>query len=702
MHAGGLALTRAARSRDRAAVRNASLSLLLCALLGGCLRVPPDLSEPDTKTNGAPTTAGEVLARHIKAIGGAPKLESIRQRTVEARMTYRAEPGCEADDGSCFKTDQVGSFVLNSTADGKLYRRTVLGDLVEERGYDGKTGWSLSGDGLLRVDTPSEAAVSREDALLHWYFGVAERGIETTLLQPRNEDSQKQVMVLDGVQWRVSPEQPAKSLWFDRKTGLLREESIEEGEDENRREQIISYDDYKDVDGVLVAFKVKVTNRFGDREQVVDFETQRVIHDAIDGKKFEIPKLAAPKPVPDPLVGAIEQARKDAAAAPKDPSMQVALARLLFADGRFEAAAEAASATLAIDGKEPEALFILARSQLLRGDLAGGQRTLQRAAKAGVKPEAIARQLAWVFVRQREFGKLARALDDAGSASTAGRYRAFVGKPFAAKMPAGCVASEKLVTAKPLAIADVTIGGKHAGAIVDTGSAEVVIGESLAKEAGLAIRPSDAPPDSPEQGWTELPAMTIAGVEIANVPATVISDDVIAEMSGEPAGKVRVVVGTRALSEFLITIDVAGGKLELIAPGSKCKSARDARRTGKAVPFYLHEAHHLYIRAKLLDAEGMYLLNTGMRGADLAANQGAYAIAGIGAPPLRSDEIPLVDIARVTLGDLVLDHVMGVFGYFEQTQSADGFRIDGVVGLGTIGRKAVSIDYETQKIWITP
>ena len=682
-------------------MRRRLLPLLLLTSLAGCLRVPPETTEPTDQGAAAPTTAADVLARHIKAIGGAPKLESIKQRTVEARMIYRAEAGCEADDGSCFKTDQNGSFVLETTADGKLYRRTVLGELVEERGYDGKAGWSLAGDGLLRIDTPEEATVSREDALLHWYFGVTERGIETTLLATRNEDSTGKVMTLDGVQWRVAPDQPAKNLWFDRSTGLLHEESIDEGEGENRRQQIITYDDYQAVDGVLVPFRIRVTNRFGQREQMVDFETQRVSHGPVEVAKFAIPKLETPKPAADPLLEALAKAHKEADAAPREVGPKVAVARLEFAAAHFEAAEAAAQACLALEPKEPEALFILARVQLLRGDLSGASRTLPKAAKFGVRPDAIARQQAWIHVRQREFAKLAKDLDTAGSATTAGRYRSFVGKPLNATMPAGCVGSAKLLASTPLAIADLEIGGKHTGAIVDSGSAEVFVAQSLAKELGLSVRAGDASPNSPEVGWSQLESMTVAGVAIANVPVTVLADDVISEMAGETKDKIRGVIGTRALSEFMVDLDIAGGKLELVAPGSKCKAAREAHRVGTAVPFYLHESHHIYVRAKMGPAEGLYLVNTGMRGADLAANQPAYAFAGVGAPALRSDEIPLVTVPSLDVGGVALSKLAGVYGFFEQTQSSDGFRIDGVIGLGAVGRKRVVIDYETQRLWIT-
>ena len=686
--------------RDRL-IRTIAVAAILAA--PACLRIPEDLDETPGGMPGAPTTAAELLDRHIRALGGKDKLAAIQQRTVEARMVFRAEEGCEADQDDCFSEDKIGTFVLHTTADGRLYRRTLLTDLVEERGYDGKTGWSLGADGMLHLDAPDELVVSREDALLHWYFDVAKRGIETSLVAPRETDTDGRPAQLDGVQWRVDPSQPPKTLWFDRATGLLREESIQEGEGDARREQIIVYDDYKAVDGVLVAYAIRVINRIGDRVQTVDFESQRVSHGPVDAKKFAVPVVAAPKPVADPLLEALGRARADAQARPKDAAALMALSRAEFLAGHFEAAEKALTATLAQDAREPEAIYTLARVQLLRGDVASAGRTLQRAARAGVRPDAIARQQAWVYARQHDFPKLARALDTAGGATMAGRYRAFVGKPYSVVPSAECVSSAPLVSNSPLAIIDVDIGGKQARAIVDTASAEIILAQSYAQEIGVTIRTQASfDDDAPEVGYGQVEQLGIAGAVIRNVPVAVIADDVVAEMSGDTTGKIRAVVGTHVLAQYLVVLDIPGKKLELVASGAKCKADRDARRKGSQIPFYLHEAHHIYVPAIMGKAEGLYLLNTGMRGADLAATQATYSFAGVGAPALRSDEVPMVSIDRFAMGTFVATKLAAAFGFFEQSESSDGFRLDGMVGLGSFGAKAIALDYESQRIWIAP
>jgi tetratricopeptide (TPR) repeat protein len=668
-----------------------------------CLKIPEDLSSPDGGVPAAPTTAAELLDRHIRALGGTEKLNAIQQRTVEARMVFRAEEDCEAGRQDCFAEDQTGSFVLHTTADGRLYRRTLLGDLVEERGYDGKTGWSMGNDRMLRLDAPDEVVVSREDALLHWYFGVDKRGIETALVAPRDRDSDERPVVLDGIEWRIDATTPPKTLWFDRATGLLREETIEEGEGAERRQQVIVYDDYQAVDGVLVAFDIRVINRIDDGEQTVVFETQRVSHAPVDDKKFAIPVIDKPKPTPDKVLAAVAAARTEATANPRDLGAQVALVRAEFTAGHFDAAVRASQAALALDAKEPEALYTLARAQLLLGDLAGAERTLNRAAKSGVRADAIARQRAWIYARNADFPKLAKALDAAGGAPMAGRYRSFTGKPYTPVPTKECVTSSKLSSATPLLLASIALDDKVGDAVIDTASAEVIVSESFAKEVGITIRArAEFDEQAPQVGYGQASRLTVGGVTLQNVPVAVIADAIVADMSGDSTGKVRAVLGTHVLSRYLVTIDTKSSTLELVAPGATCKAARDARRTGTGIPFFLHEAHHIYVASQMEGAEGLYLLNTGMRGADLAATMIAYGNAGVGAPALRSDEVPMVTIERFAMGPFTASKLAAAFGFFEQSESADAFRLDGMIGLGAFGGQPFTLDYEQQRIWTKP
>jgi hypothetical protein len=683
-------------------VRRLAFPLIALVGLGGpaaCLKVPDELSEDPGGTAAAPSTAGEVLARYIEGTGGEKALRALPARSIEARMIIRAHEGCEEGDEGCLAKDEVGTFLLRTTSDGKLYRRTVLGEEVEEKGYDGKVGWQLAG-GLLRLESQSELELSREDAVLHWYFDLEQRGVQVTLARPRKEDSEGKVGVLDGVSWELAGAGATpKTMWFDRATGLLREEIVEEGEGEQFQRQTIVYEDYRDIDGIKVPHLIRVTNQAGDQKQIVEFVTQRVDHQKVEPSLFALPQLPAPEPVPDERIGELRAAEAAAKADPGDAATQVALARAAWVAAHFDASIAAAKATLAIEPKEPEALVLLARGHVLRGELKEALSVLRKASSAGLKPDLLAREEAWIHYRRRDFAKLAKALDTGGSPVLAGRFRSFVGKAIVASQPKGtCVTTVPLVATDPLAVVEITVDGEPVSAIVDTGASDLILSQKFAAARGISVRPlGQTPPGTPTVGFGQAETVGVGDMTLTNVPVDVFDDRAMADMAGDTLPDVKAVLGINLLSDFQVTLDVPRAVLELVGP--RCKSELSTRRSRASIPFWQHETHYVYVMAEMNDAEGIYLVNTGMRGADLTATQQAYAYAGVGTPVVREGVAPMVTVESFELGDTRLSGLQSAFGFFEQTSTADGFRLDGMLGLGVMGRMRWTIDFETRRIY---
>lgn len=680
--------------------------LLWCwALAPGCLRIPPESTDAPGANAEAPTTAAEVLDRYTRALGGEEALRAHPQRTVEARLVLRAEPNCEPGDESCLSEDQSGSFLHQSTLEGRLYQRTVLGDNVEEHGFDGKLGWSLLGNEALRLDTPEEAEISREEGLLHWHLDASKRGVELQLLPPRAEDSRGRVMTLDGVRWRSPGAPMAKELWFARDTGLLHEEVSKDEQGDLPQSQIVTYEDYKKVDGVVVAHSITVRNQLGDRIQEVEFITQRVHHEPIADDRFAIPVLPDVQPKPDPLLAQLETARSEAREEPKDVAAQVEWARTAFMAAHFDEARTAATGALALDPNEPEALLTLTRLHLLRGELAQAEKLLKRARKTGVREQVLAREESWILHRKRDFVRLADALDEANSTTLAGRYRTFAGTPLVATWPSdACAMDVDMTMHETLALVPIQAGDIATHAIFDTGAADLIISASLADELEVAIQSRTKIAEGlPDIGHGQIPRLQIGHLQIKNVPVNVFDDASIEQMAGASKTRVRAVFGASLLRDYVVRVDVPGKKLRAVSTARKCKAQAEALRTGPSAPMYLHETHYLYIPARMNEAEGIYLLNTGMRGADLTANRPANDYAGIRMPPLRSGETPMVDVRRIQLADGVeVQGAREAYGLFQQTQSSDGFRVDGMFGLGILGRRPFVLDFEQLRLHFPP
>ncbi|MGB1014948.1 MAG: hypothetical protein ACPG4T_12500, partial [Nannocystaceae bacterium] len=115
---------------------------------------------------------------------------------------------------------------------------------------------------------------------------------------------------------------------------------------------------------------------------------------------------------------------------------------------------------------------------------------------------------------------------------------------------------------------------------------------------------------------------------------------------------------------------------------------------------WLHEGHYLYTLATLNQAEGFFWVNTGMQGAAVAANEFAYARAGVAPPPVRPGDVSMVNLAMINVGaSLRLENPKGAFGYFNQQESSDKFRVDGMIGLDLVGKSRWTIDFDKRKFY---
>lgn len=685
----------------------ASLVLALAVAASGCLKVPAGDSDAPASREGAPANAKVAIDRYVEAIGGEEALRKITQRTVEARMAFLPETGCTADDEDCRTEEKVGTFILQSTADQRLYRRTTIDKQTEEEGYDGKVGWQFR-RGFLVLEDPEESAVTREDATLHWYFDYDKRGIELTLEKnPRDKDFDGNNRVLDGVRWSSKGDViPPKVQWFDRATGLLAEEVLEDPKSEPPVSQHILYDDYREIDGVKIAHTIRLINRVGDRSQEVVFTTQRVDHSPIKDDVFKIPDVPPPQKARDERLAALEKAREAAAAAPKEKDAQLALARAAWAAAHFEEAAAAAEVVLKLDGKEIEALWILARARVLQGRFKEAAPLLDRAEKAGVRDVLVWAQRAWIASHQREFVKVADALDRLGPANAplAGRYRNFAGKPLVVNFKGdGCTAELPLQLEGSITFVEAQIGDEKFRALVDTGASDLILDGKLAEKLKVPIRSrSPLGQSNTEIGHGQIDTLALGNATVTGIPVDVFPHDVLVQMTGGVGEAPSAVIGARLLELFQVTLDLPAKKMTLVNPAPKCKAALAARRTGPSTPFYLHETHFLYVLGAMNGAEGLFLVNTGMQGVAMTATTKAFARAGIGAPPLRRNEPALVEVAEFTLGDAFkAEKLRAAYGYFEQDESSDQFRIDGMLGLDFVGKSRVTIDYPERKFYFS-
>ncbi|PRP92868.1 hypothetical protein ENSA5_46330 [Enhygromyxa salina] len=678
-----------------------ALALALPALAPvGCLTIPEDLDDPNAAPV-APSTVQELLDRHVAASGGAEALRAIEQRTVEARVVFKAQEGCEEGDPNCVWEETTGQFVLYTTADGRMYRRMVVGDNVLERGFDRETGWQMQAEPqMLVIEDPSATPVLREDALLHWYLDVETREeLALELLPTRKTD---EGVELDGVMWfAASPVMPQSEKWFDRATGLLYEEVERDTETGDVVRRV--YSDYRDVDGVQVPWRIEqITEVEGYPDHVVELNMQVIHHRPVREELFALPELAPTEPEPDQLLAALEQAAADAAESKGDALAQVVHARLAFAAVHFDEAEAAAKSALKIDKNELEAIYILARIALLRGDIRGADKLLRQATAKGLREDEAARQFAWIHLRKGEWAKAAKDLNQAGSPDLARRYEAFNGKPLVAKMGGdGCSTTLPIEIAGGAVVVEVGADGDALRLLLDTGASDLIISDEQAHSLVIGTD-AEAPlvGGGPPLKQGQLDSLTIGDLAVTNVPITMFPNDQLGSVVGMEG--VDGVLGIRPFAGRQISVDREAATMEIVEPSKRCKKQLERNRSGSWVPFWIHETHYLYVVGHMNGAEGFYLLNTGMRGADLTANEAAYAHAGIGAPPMHAGAPTLARVEQFGLGEFERQDLGAAWGFLQQNATSDGFRLDGMLGLEALGRGRWTLDYEQQRLYLNP
>jgi hypothetical protein len=160
------------------------------------------------------------------------------------------------------------------------------------------------------------------------------------------------------------------------------------------------------------------------------------------------------------------------------------------------------------------------------------------------------------------------------------------------------------------------------------------------------------------------------------------------------------VLGIRPFAGRQLSVDRTAKTLEIVEPSRRCTKQLEANRTGTAVPFWVHETHYIYVIGHMNGAEGLYLLNTGMRGADLTANEGAYAHGGVGAPAMRPGSASLALVERFELGDYVRAELGAAWGFLQQNATSDRFRLDGMLGLEILGLQRWTLDFDKQQLYL--
>jgi len=220
-------------------------ALLLAAPAGAALaqEKPQQAIAPEAsaaKATAAEPTVDQILDKYVQAIGGRQAVEKITSRVVKGTFEVSA-------------MGLKGEIEVYAKAPNKTLRIQNISGVGEVReGYDGKIGWSQNPMMGLREKSGAELAATARSSDIH-------ATIKTRQLYSKLEFKGKEkVGNRETYAILATPAEGAPvKMYFDAQTGLVARIDRDVETPEGRFHVETTADDYREVDGVMIAFTMR-------------------------------------------------------------------------------------------------------------------------------------------------------------------------------------------------------------------------------------------------------------------------------------------------------------------------------------------------------------------------------------------------------------------------------------------------------------
>jgi hypothetical protein len=340
---------------------------------------------------------------------------------------------------------------------------------------------------------------------------------------------------------------------------------------------------------------------------------------------------------------------------------------------------------------------------------------------------ALKTRLAMAHYRQDQFAEASRLFHEAAGPLPRGPFRELETLArhtalFAGRVPYALTGPNQdripfLVT-DPLPVLPVSINGHEpVNFILDTGGAEIILDDGLAREVGAelagAFSGAYAGGRQAETGVGRAESVSLGAFTLREVPIHALDVDPISSLYD--GVEIQGVIGTRLLQRFLPTIDYPGGALILRRATPESRQALDQRLAGAVqIPFWLAETHMMLAWGQFNAADpALFFVDTGLAGKAFTALEADLRAAGI-TPDWRPAElggggggtVREVDVAvdRLSLGtgaqQVVRTNLPGVAieGATPPLGDVLGFRVGGLISHAFFRDFAVTFDFARMRM----
>ena len=232
-------------------------------------------------------SAGQIVERHLKAIGGEKAVEKIVSTEIVGTVT--------TPDG------RSGAFTQRTRRPSQLFISVSSGETRWRAGFNGRAAWQDDRDGLRTLFGPPASRIRAEATFAATRLLAPDKILEF-IAAGRDEVRGRPVFVV----LAITADGTMRRLFFDTSSYLLAKD--EQETDAGVEERL--YDDYRAVDQLLEPHRIE-WRRGGDTFHIT---VERVVHNApIDAQAFDVPAPTARPPVNiDTVLAATERNERGA------------------------------------------------------------------------------------------------------------------------------------------------------------------------------------------------------------------------------------------------------------------------------------------------------------------------------------------------------------------------------------------------------
>ena len=215
-------------------------------------------------------TVSQVIERFLRAVGG--RAAWLKIKTQYAAGTIEVPVVGDKGTYEVYTKAPTKSLVVMRFANGEI-----------RSGFDGQRGWSQTQQGRAQYDPPAKQAASKRDNDFHKYQHFWQHFPNARVVGTEEVEGAKAYVVEATPAGEKLPER----LYFNVSTGLLvRRDTISEDNQGKQTTEIQYYDDYREIDGIKVAFGQRLVKG---NVTIVTKHTEMKNNVAMDDVMFNLP-----------------------------------------------------------------------------------------------------------------------------------------------------------------------------------------------------------------------------------------------------------------------------------------------------------------------------------------------------------------------------------------------------------------------------